>query len=66
MRLFSQYDNHERNYKPVNNVFFTHFELGYLTSYNILPEHNGTDVNRVQVGILICLPKVAKNGMSGE
>ena len=27
------------------------------------PEHNGTDINRpvcVQVGILICLPKVAK------
>ena len=36
MRLFSQDDNHERNYKPVNDVFFTHFELGYLTSYNIL------------------------------
>ena len=27
------------------------------------PEHNGTDINRpvcVQVGLLICLPKVAK------
>ena len=36
MRLFSQYDDHERNYKPVNDAFFTHFELGYLTSYNIL------------------------------
>ena len=32
-------------------------------------KHNETDINRpvcVQVGILICLPKVAKIGMSGE
>ena len=36
MHLFSQYDDHEQNYKPMNDVFFTHFELGYLTSYNIL------------------------------
>ena len=35
MSLFSQYDDHERNYKLVN-VFSTHFESGYLTSYNIL------------------------------
>ena len=36
MHLFSQYDDHERNYKPVSDMFFTHFELDYLTSYNIL------------------------------
>ena len=39
MRLFSQYDDHERNYKQVKmTCVFTHFELGYLTSYNILIE----------------------------
>ena len=42
MHLFSQYDDHERNYKQVNDVFFTHFELGYLTSYNILTEFINT------------------------
>ena len=36
VRLFSQYNDHKRNYKPVNDMFFTHFESGYLTSYNIL------------------------------
>ena len=41
MRLFSQYADHERNYKPVNDMFFTHFVLGYLTSYNILVLHIG-------------------------
>ena len=33
------------------------------------PEHNGTDINRpvrVQVGILICLPKVAKIACRGS
>ena len=33
------------------------------------PEHNGTDINRpvcVQVGILICLPKVAKMVCQGS
>ena len=38
MCLFPQYDTHERNYKPVTCVF-THFELGCLTSYNILTEY---------------------------
>ena len=28
MHLFSQYDDHKRNYKPVSDVFFTYFELG--------------------------------------
>ena len=30
MHLFSQYNDHEQNSKQVNDVFFTHFELGYL------------------------------------
>ena len=41
MHLFLQYDDHERKYKPVNDVFFTHIELDYLTSYNILVLSNG-------------------------
>ena len=41
MRLFSQYDDHKGNYKPVNDMcFFTYLELGYLTSYNILKTRN--------------------------
>ena len=40
LHLFSQYDDYERNYKPVSDVFFTHFVLGYLTTYNILIEPN--------------------------
>ena len=37
IRLFSEYDDHEPNHKPVSDMCFsTHFELGYLTFYNIL------------------------------
>ena len=36
MHLFSQYNDHERDYKPGNDMFFAHFEFGYLTSCNIL------------------------------
>ena len=49
MRLFSQYDDHEQTYKPVNDVFFTHFESGYLISYNILVSVNALKMPKARL-----------------
>ena len=45
------------------------YYIGQKQANSDCPEHNGTDINCpvcVQVGILICLPKVAKMACRGS
>ena len=53
----------------IHQADLLHWTKRQIEANSNCPEHNGTDINRpigVQVGILICLPKVAKTVCRGS